>query len=207
MGAHARGVGPEVGFGQAEAAERLAGSHAGEPLVLLGLGAEGMDAIHRQRTGDTHEGAEPGVARLELETGQPVGHRAGAGATVALEMHTEDAEFSELARKFTCRDGAGLEPAADMWRDAVLDPRAHHVADRALLLAQEGVEVEEGEGRHGGAGHGLLRGLWWLNHDGIQYSAPTPGTPEMPGMPDVRSATRQSCSRRRWAPHEPEPTL
>ena len=45
-GAHAAGIGAEVGFGQAEAAELFALLHRGQPGLFLLVAAEGVDRIH-----------------------------------------------------------------------------------------------------------------------------------------------------------------
>src|SRR5205814_1595461 len=78
---HRAGITPGVGLGEAEATDRLAGGHPGQPLLLLLVGAPAVDAEHRQRPLDTDEAAQPGVDRLELAAGDAVRRRARAGAS------------------------------------------------------------------------------------------------------------------------------
>ncbi len=47
--AHRAGVRAGVGLGQPEAADRLAGGHPRQPLLLLLLAAPALDRVHRQR--------------------------------------------------------------------------------------------------------------------------------------------------------------
>ena len=65
------------------------GRHARQPLLLLFFASELPDREHGQRALHRHEAAGPAVAGLELEAGQPVGHRARARAFVAREVHAE----------------------------------------------------------------------------------------------------------------------
>ena len=74
-GAHRRRVAAGVGLGQAEAADRLAGGHPRQPLLLVLLAAPAVDRVHRQRALHGHEAAQPGVDGLELAAGDAVRRR------------------------------------------------------------------------------------------------------------------------------------
>ncbi len=141
-GAHAAGVGAEVGLGQAEAAELFAGGHFREPEVLLVIGAEGVDGIHDERGLDADEAAHAGVAALEFlhdEAVLDVGH---AGAAVALEAGAEEAELAHLGNEFFGK--AALAVALlDDGDEVVFDELAGGVAREALVVAEEAVEADE----------------------------------------------------------------
>ena len=135
---------------------------AGQPLLLLLLGAELPDREHGQRALDGHEAAGAAVARLHLHAGQAVGDRGGAGAAVALEVHAEQPEGRHLLGHLD-REGARLEPLGDVGEHPVVDEPAHGVAQQALLVVQQAVEGQEVErialpGRSG-VGSGVV--LMW----------------------------------------------
>ena len=88
----------------------------------------------------------PGVAGLELEAGQAVGHGAGAGAAVALEVHAQQPEGAHLLGQLD-REGAVLEPLGHVGEDAVAHELANGVAQQALLLAEQGVDARGSRGR------------------------------------------------------------
>ncbi len=69
-GAHAARVGAVVGLGQAEAADRLAGRHPRQPLLLLRLRAEPVDGEHRERALHRHHRPDARVAGLDLQAGR-----------------------------------------------------------------------------------------------------------------------------------------
>ena len=117
-----------------------------------------MDRVHRERPLHAHQRSDAGIAGLELDAGQAVGDCTGARAAVPLEVHAQDTERSELESELTRGDRALLEPVAHAGLDPRLDIVAHDVADRALLLRQQRVEVEQTERGLGRAGHGVLRG-------------------------------------------------
>src|SRR5581483_6054271 len=72
IGAHAAGVRAEVGLGEAEAADLLAGSELRNPVVALFLRAVRVDRIHDETRLHGGEGAETGIAALELLHDQAV---------------------------------------------------------------------------------------------------------------------------------------
>ena len=98
-GAHRAGVRARVGLGQAEAADRLAGGHARQPLLLLLLAAPAPDRVHGQRALDRDQRADAGVAGLELQAGQAVGGGRGARAAVAGEVHAQDPQLAQRRRE------------------------------------------------------------------------------------------------------------
>ncbi len=158
--AHRAGVRAGVGLGQAEAADRLAGGHARQPLGLLLLRAPAPDRVHRQRPLHGHQRAQPAVAGLELQAREPVRGRGRAGAAVAGEVHAEHAELAELRRELARREARLLEPVADVREHAVAHERAHGVADVALLVGEQAIDVEEVLGtERGGRGCGARHGL------------------------------------------------
>ena len=158
-GAHRAGVGARVGLGQAEAPDRLARRHPRQPLLFLLLRAPFPDREHRQRALHGDQRADPRVAGLQLQAGEPVGGRRGAGAAVALEVHAEDVQLAELLGELE-RDRGLLEPVADVGDDLVLDESADSVADVALFVREKRVDREEVGGVDlggggGGRGHDL----------------------------------------------------
>ena len=121
----------------------IRGSHssfwASEPCFQIEYIASA--ALHR------HDRAQPGVAGLELQAGQAVRRRAGAGAPVAGEVHAEQPHRPELLGQLAHRCRAGVVPPGDLRLELVLDEGADRVADGAVLLGDEGVGVEQLEGR------------------------------------------------------------
>ena len=115
--------------------------HPGQPLLLLLLGAELVDRAHRQRTLHADEGAQAGVARLQLHGGQPVLDGAAAGAAVARQVHAEQAEFADLGGDLA-REDRRLVPRGDVRADPLVDERADLVAERQFLGGEEGVQVQ-----------------------------------------------------------------
>src|SRR5699024_527029 len=111
-------------------------------LLLLLFGAVLPDGEHRQRALDAHQRTEAGVPGLELHAGQTVRGGARAGAAVALEVHPEHAERAELLGQLTDGDAGCLVPVGDLWTDPGVDEAPHRVADRTVLLADQGVGPE-----------------------------------------------------------------
>ena len=59
-------------------------------------------------------------------------------------MHAEEAELAELRDQLARQDSL-LEPVADLRHHLLADELADRVADRLLLVVEEGVEREEVE--------------------------------------------------------------
>ena len=117
-----------------------------------------MDGVHRKRSLHAHERPDAGVASLELHGGQSVGDGVGARAAVALQVHAEHAELSELACELARGDGARLEPVGNLRLDPALDEVTDDVADRSLLFGEHAVDGEELKGLTRGAAHGSSEG-------------------------------------------------
>ncbi len=77
----------------------VARGHARQPLRLLLLGAVAMDGGHRERALHADEGADARIAGLEFERREPVVDGAAAGAAVALELHSQQAELAQLGHE------------------------------------------------------------------------------------------------------------
>ncbi|ALE74212.1 hypothetical protein FRP1_16525 [Pseudonocardia sp. EC080625-04] len=77
---------------------------------------------------------------------------------MALQVHAEHPQLAQLDRELAHRQLAGLEPAGHVRPEPLVAEPADGVADRALLLAEQGVEVEQVQGA-GRGGHGVLRGV------------------------------------------------
>ena len=142
------GVGAGVGLGQPEAADDLARVHRRQPALLLLLGARTPDREHRERALHGDGAAHAGVAGLELHARQPVGDGARAWKAVARRGAFRAARASR-AREELAREDALLEPVADLVEDVVAHELADGVADRPLLVVEEGVDREVVEGIEG----------------------------------------------------------
>ena len=101
--------------------------------------------------------ADPGVAGLELEAGQAVRDGGRAGAAVALAGACP-ARRARRARGPARGRGSAASRTSRRRRAGCGRRRsADGVADRALLLGQQGVDRVQLEGRLGGGRHGLLQ--------------------------------------------------
>ena len=139
-GRHPARVGPVVGLGQPEAADRRALLELRQPPVLLRVGPEAMDGIHDEPALHRGEGAEPRVPALELLHDQPVGHVRQARAPVALEGRAEDAELAQL-RHDRHGEGAGPVMLGDERQELGLDPVPDRVAHHPLLVREQGLDA------------------------------------------------------------------
>ena len=184
--AHRARVGAGVRLGQTEAADRLAGVHRRQPALLLLLGAPLPDREHRQRALHRDGAADAGVARLELEAGEPVGDRARAGEAVAVEVHAEEAELAQLRHQLARQDPL-LEPVADVRQHVLAHEGAHGVADRPLLVVEQGVDREEVERVERGLllGHGQGARVPWPRARG-----------DLPALTLLLSGSAEARSRR-----------
>ena len=71
------------------------------------------------------------------------------------QVHAEQPELAELQGQVAHRHLAALVPAGDLGSQPVVDERAHRVADRAVLVGDQRVGVEQGERRER-SGHGPI---------------------------------------------------
>ena len=141
-GAHAAGIAAGIGLGEAEAPDHLAARHLGQPLLLLLLGAVSPDREHGQRALHGDEGAEAGVAGLQLQAGQPVAGGAGARTAIALQVHAEQAQVADLARHLL-REDALFEPLLEAGQHPAAHEPAHAVPDQALLVRELAIEAQQ----------------------------------------------------------------
>ena len=141
-GAHVDRVGAEVGLGQAEAADRVAGGHARQPRLLVLLAAVLPDREHRQRALHGDERAQPAVARLQLTAG----HARRRSRSPPRTRSPPGASRTGPARRPRRPAPGGRIPSSnhspDLRQDPLAHPAAHGVADHPLLVAQERVEIE-----------------------------------------------------------------
>ena len=137
---HGAGVRAVVGLGEAEAADGRAAGQRGQPAVLLGLRAIGVDGVHHQAALDRGRRAQPRVAALQLLHDEAVGHVVEPGAPVALEGGAEDAHLAELRDE---ADGKRPRPVVlgDDGEELGLHPVANGVAHHPLVLGQERLDA------------------------------------------------------------------
>src|SRR6201999_4312371 len=84
----------------------------------------------------------PGVGGLQLGTGQSVVHRRGTAASVALQMHAQQAELAELLAQLADRQVADLEPLRDVGDHVLGAELPDRVAHRDLIAGQRCVQAE-----------------------------------------------------------------
>ena len=140
-GLQAGGVGARAGLGEAEAAERLAATELGQPLVLLLLGAPALDGRADERRLHRHDGARRGVAAADLLHDQAVG--AVVEPAVAVLLGDDRAEEAHVRHLL---DELGVEPlvavvVARHRHDLFVCEVARGLADQALLVGQ--LEVDQ----------------------------------------------------------------
>jgi hypothetical protein len=84
-----------------------------------------------------------GLAPLELLHDEPVGHVVQAGAAVLLrEVRLQDTQLGQARDQLLGEAPVYVRPA-DHRHERVLDPGPHGIADHALLLGEECVDVVE----------------------------------------------------------------
>ncbi len=140
------GIGAVIRLGERERAQLLETGHPRQPAVLLLLGAEHRDRLHRQPGLDPEERPKAAVAAVELHVDEAAGDRVEARAAVAVDVLADDGEFPEPLDQGPRHVGA-LPVAADHRQHLVVDEHAHAAEQLELLvgelLAQE--EVVGGE--------------------------------------------------------------
>ena len=86
--------------------------------------------------------AQPGVDRLQLAAGHAVRRRAGAGAAVAVEVHPEQPDLAEDPAEVVGQR-ALVVPLGDVGGELALREVADGVADRAVLVGEQVVDLQE----------------------------------------------------------------
>ncbi len=140
--AHAAGIGTEIRFRQTEAAKFFALRHGRQPLVLLLVGAEGVDGVHDERGLHADEGADAGVAALHLLRHQAVFHIGHSGAAVAVQIGAEEAHLAHRLHQLAGK-AAFAVALFDDGDQVVVDEAASGVADKPLIFGEQGIEADE----------------------------------------------------------------
>jgi hypothetical protein len=113
--AHVGRVGTVIGLGQPEASDRPSGGHRRQPLKLLLLRAVFPDREHGQGSLDADQRTDARVGGFQLQASQAVVHRRHACASIALQVHPEQAEPAELSGEIAdAGQVTGLEPFGDV---------------------------------------------------------------------------------------------
>ena len=149
---HAADVAAEVGLRETEAADRAAARELRQPALLLLGRAVGVDRIHHETALHRREGAQAGVAALELLHHQAVGDVVHARAAVAVEVRAEQAEIGELGDERHRERAVLADVLLDARQELLRDELAHGLARELLLVGEQVVEAEEvdaGEIRQG----------------------------------------------------------
>src|SRR5205823_12331863 len=139
---HRAGIAAVLRLGEAEAANHLSGGHLRQPLLLLRLGPVAPDGVHREAGLHGDEGAQAGVARLQLVASEPVRRAPHARAPIALEVGAEQSELRQL------RDELGAEAARlvildDARHAPVLDEPAHAASHNLFVYVEERVPGDQ----------------------------------------------------------------
>ena len=135
-GAHGSGVGAGVGFGEAEAAEDFAERHLGQVFLFLLLAAEGVDGIHAQSGLHADEGAHAAVAALEFLGHESVLDGGHAGAAVAVEGGSVEAELAHGLDELFGEASVAVA-LLDDGNDVLFDEEASVVAHETLVVGEE----------------------------------------------------------------------
>ena len=141
-GAHAAGVGTEVGLGEAEAAEFFSCGHLRQPFIFLLVGTEGVDGIHAQRGLHADEAAHAGVAALGFLHDQAILDIVHAGATVALDGGAVKAKLAHGTDQFFGEAAFAIAFLND-GDEVILNKLAGGIADQALVFTQQRVEADK----------------------------------------------------------------
>jgi hypothetical protein len=135
-GAQIRGIRPRLGLGETERAEHPALRERLEEARLLRIGAEGLNRGAHGRVVDVHDGRDTAVTGRDLLDRKNIGNEIGAGASPALRnRHAEQPERSHF-REDLAGDAGFTVPGGRIGRQARGSKVARHVANHALLLAE-----------------------------------------------------------------------
>jgi hypothetical protein len=132
---HPAGIGAEVGLGEPEATNQLAGGQAGQVLLTLRLGPVRVDGIHHQARLHAHAGAIAGIHAFDLARDQAITHVVHPRAAVSLESRAEKAQSPHLAQdlRLEALVAIGLDHAR---HEFVLRISARRIAHHALLFSE-----------------------------------------------------------------------
>ena len=148
---HAAGIGAELRLGETETADGPAALQTPQPFFLLRGRAEFVDGIHHQRALHGNETAQGGIAALELLHHLAIGDVGHSGATVAGKIGAKKSQGGQLGEQLHGKGGFAIVPLDD-GQDFVIDELARGLADEAIFVAEQGIEIEEvhpGKSRHG----------------------------------------------------------
>ena len=139
--AHGGGIGPRIGFREAEAAHPFAGAQLRQVFLALLLGPVGVDGEHHQRGLHREGRAVAGIDALDLARHQPVGHVGDAGAAIALERGAEETHLAELVHDLAV-EGLVAEGLQHAGLQLLLAELARRIADQALVFRERLVEQQ-----------------------------------------------------------------
>ncbi len=135
-GLEVRGVGSDVGLGQAERRELLAARLRDEPAPALLLGPPLQDRQRVESDVDALDHAERGVGPLELLAQEREGDVVGPGAAVVgRDGRSEEAQTPQLLEDLPM-DLALLVPRPDERQDLRFGELARRLLDETLLVRQ-----------------------------------------------------------------------
>ena len=154
---HAAWVGTVIRFGQAEAADPLAGCELRNELLFQGGRAELVDGCHHERALHAHHRAVPGIDALDLARDEPVAHVAETRTAVLLgKGDGEHVELAELAVDGFCPGALAAKRLEHARCELLLTVSAGRVAHHTFLVRQllfEHEWVAPVEAGVGGRGH------------------------------------------------------
>ena len=128
-------------FGQAEAADDLAGSHVRQPALALFLAAVSVNRVHAQRGLHGGEAADARIAALEFLANQAIADGIHAGAAVfGRQRGSQQPQFRHF-RNQVLRENALVEAVADDRQHALVSEAGHGVLHHALFFAQQRADV------------------------------------------------------------------
>ena len=185
------GVRAGVGLGQGEAAERLAGAQAGQPLTLLLLGSPRLDRAADERGLDRDDGAGRGVGAADLLDDQRVADVVEPAAAVLLgDRGAQVADLPELRGQLAV-EARGAVVVADAGDDLPVGELAGRLRDQPLLVA-EGEVHRQARAR----GRGAARARARVRTPRSPPRSAAPGPPAAPRRRSRRPAAPRARSRR-----------
>ena len=139
---HARGIGTEARFGEAETAQLFAAGERRQPGIFLIFGTESVDRIHDERRLHAYKAAQAGVAALQLLHDEAVLHIGHAGAAVALKASAVKAQLAHR-RNQLARETPLAKALFDDGNHVCVDKLAGGAADEQFLFREARVEMEK----------------------------------------------------------------